>query len=65
MAEKDWKVVRTDEHPVLDEKDMEIQRLKAENQALRSAFAQLRDRLTEVSLQAEDDVIAINTQGIL
>ena len=28
MAEKDWKVVRTDEHPVLDEKDMEICRLR-------------------------------------
>jgi hypothetical protein len=40
--------------------ECEIERLSAENRALRSAFASLRDRLTEVSLQAEDAVIAIN-----
>ena len=28
MSETDWKVVRTDEHPVLDEKGCEIQRLR-------------------------------------
>ena len=32
MSETDWKVVRTDEHPVLDEKDCEIQRLKIQTE---------------------------------
>ena len=32
MGEKDWKVVRTDEHPVLDEKDIEIMRLREQKQ---------------------------------
>lgn len=36
------------------------ERVSSENKALRAAFGSLRDKLTELSLQAEDAVIAIN-----
>jgi uncharacterized coiled-coil DUF342 family protein len=44
----------------LEAANKRIAELEAENRALRSAFASLRDRLTELSVDAEDAVIAIN-----
>jgi seryl-tRNA synthetase len=41
-----------------------IAEFEAENRALRSAFASLRDRLTELSVDAEDAVIAINMASV-
>ena len=42
----------------------ELARVSAENSALRAAFGSLRDRLTEVAVQAEDAVIAINMDSV-
>ena len=46
MSETDWKVVRTDEHPVLDEKDLEIMRLRAERDELKKALEKVHTVLS-------------------
>jgi len=51
MGENDWKVVRTDQYPILDDRDIEIQRL-------REALQKIADARTDVFAGNELSTIA-------
>ena len=57
MGEKDWKVVRTYEHPILDDKDLEIQRLREAIREAHSLYLLSGESTDDETLEAIADVL--------